>query len=152
MKAIDATVDTLATTTAVGGELAQAGVENAHARDLLPTLTASSATRGAAMRGRNAQGGPSLQQALLPTLTARDEKGPGPGHTRSGSDLPKAAGGHLSPRFCEWFMAFPLGWTEPVIGSPRSETRARRRKPKSSETSSESSSMPSDSGKDDRHE
>jgi hypothetical protein len=107
---------------------------------MLPTLTASSASRGAAVRGKNAQGGPSLQEALLPTLCARDEKGPGPVHTKAGSDLPQAAGGHLSPTFCEWYMGFPVGWTEPVIGSPRSATRARRNKPKSSATSSESSS------------
>jgi hypothetical protein len=107
----------------------------------LPTLTASSATRGAAKRGQNAQGGPSLQEAILmPTLTARDEKGPGPAHTKAGSDLPQWVGGHLSPTFCEWFMGFPLGWTEPVIGSPRSATRARRSKRKSPATSSESSS------------
>lgn len=111
------------------------GVANMKAA--LPTLTASSATRGKASRGKNAQGGPSLQEALLPTLCSRDEKGPGPAH-----DLPQAAGGHLSPTFCEWFMGFPLGWTEPVIGSPRSETRARRRKPKSSATSSEPSKKP----------
>ncbi len=103
---------------------------------LLPTLTASSATRGKAMRGKNAQGGPSLQEALspilMPTLCARDEKGPGPRHTKGGDDLPRRAGGHLSPTFCEWYMGYPRDWSalsdagpsprRPGKGSPGSET------------------------------
>jgi DNA (cytosine-5)-methyltransferase 1 len=128
-----------------GGRLAEpersATVSN---RSPLPTLT----TNRASYQRRRGVVYPTLigvanMKAAVPTLCARDEKGPGPAHTRAGSDLPQAAGGHLSPTFCEWFMGFPLGWTEPVIGSPRSETRARRRKPKLSATSSESSSKPS---------
>ena len=143
------------------GRLNEARVERA----LLPTLTASSATRGTAMRGQNAQGGPSLQEAiemgmtvptltkseatrgsqqtyargnptltgmarsLSPTLCARDAKGPGPGHTKGGDDLPKKAGGHLSPEFCEWFMGYPIGWTEVETGpSPRRNLRKERRR------------------------
>ena len=37
---------------------------------LLPTLTASTASRGKHCRGPNAEDGPSLTEALLPTLTA----------------------------------------------------------------------------------
>lgn len=142
--------------------------------DLLPTLTASSATRGAAVQSPKAQGGPSLQEALLPTLTAseakrgsqqyyargnptltgalsptlcaRDHKGPGPKHTKGGDDLPRTAGGHLSPTFCEWFMGYPIGWTDmgmKLVRSPLrrrakesrgSATRSSRTKPKSSAT------------------
>ena len=125
---------------------------------LLPTLTASSATRGKACRGKNAQGGPSLQEAilsgasltetmrLLPTLAARDSKGPGPTHTKSGVDLPQKVGGHLSPEFCEWFMGFPVGWTAPEPTpagvSSGSATRSYRTKRKSSAGSSASSSTP----------
>ena len=84
------------------------------ARDslILPTLTASSASRGKAMRGPNAQGGPSLQEVMLPTLCSRDEKGPGLAHTRAGSDLPQVLGGHLNPEWCLWFMGFPAGWLD----------------------------------------
>lgn len=175
---------------------------------LLPTLTASSATRGKAVRGKNAQGGPSLQEALIldqrermllgllpipttpeaeqrgnqtssallptltaseakrgsqqyyprgnptltgalmPTLCARDSKGPGPSHTKSGVDLPQKAGGHLSPEFCEWFMGYPQSWTalndcgpsprRRERGSSGSVTRSSPRKRKSSAGSSES--------------
>lgn len=105
---------------------------------LLPTLTASSATRGTAMRSPKAQGGPSLQEVLLPTLCARDSKGPGPNHTDGGADLPKTVGGHLSPTFCEWFMGYPIGWTEgdprPESASPGSETPSSPTRPKSSAT------------------
>ena len=131
-------------------------------RDLLPTLTASSATRGRASRGKNAQGGPSLQEVLLPTLTvcgrsnsggenpghprpslqaiarllptltARDEKGIGPKHSQGGQDLPRTLGGHLSPSFCEWLMGFLLGWTAVGPASPHSATRSSRSVQKSS--------------------
>jgi hypothetical protein len=100
---------------------------------LLPTLTASSATRGRAMRSPKAQGGPSLQEALAqpnslsPTLYSRDNKGPGPKHTKGGDDLARAAGGHLSPTFCEWYMGYPIGWTD--MGTvPRKKKSPRRAK------------------------
>jgi DNA (cytosine-5)-methyltransferase 1 len=126
---------------------------------LLPTLTASSATRGAAVRGKKAQGGPSLQEMPLPTLCSRDEKCPGPAHTKSGVDLPQTVGRHLSPTFCEWYMGFPPGHTLPIqrwleeqdalkrarreSESRLSATLAPRSKRKPSDTSSESSSRPS---------
>lgn len=49
---------------------------------------------------------------LLPTLTRRDEKGPGPAHTKAGADLPQSLGGHLSADWCRWFMGFPVGWLD----------------------------------------
>lgn len=52
---------------------------------LLPTPTASSATRGKAARGANAQGGPSLGEVIGPGL-------------------------RLNPRFVEWMMGLPAGW------------------------------------------
>ncbi len=59
-------------------------------------------------------------EALLPTLNARDWKGPpGKGSRARGgrkSSLPSAlscsAGGTLHPRFAEFFMGFPIGWTD----------------------------------------
>lgn len=51
----------------------------------LPTPTASAATRGRAVRGANAQGGPSLGEVV------------GPGR-------------RLNPRFVEWMMGLPEGW------------------------------------------
>jgi hypothetical protein len=57
---------------------------------------------------------------LLPTLTARDFKSdsctPEFRATRDamtmGKTLPWVLGGLLNPTWCEWFMGFPLGWTE----------------------------------------
>lgn len=66
------------------------------------------------------------RSGLLPTLCARDCRGAGPGHTQGGTDLPTAAGGHLSPTFCEWLMGFPVGWTLPVLAYKRSVTRSSR--------------------------
>lgn len=99
---------------------------------LLPTMTASAADRGKAMRGKNAQGGASLHEALLPTLCARDEKGPGPAHTQGGADLPSTLGGHLNPDWCLWFQGFPAAWLD-VDDAPafvRSAKSSSRTKPK----------------------
>ncbi len=103
---------------------------------LLPTLTASVASRGTAKRGPAAQGGPSLPERLmLPTLTMRDEKGPGPAKkTKGGVDLPQSLGGHLNPDWCRWFMGFPAAWLD-VDDAPafvRSATPSSRSAPKSS--------------------
>jgi hypothetical protein len=80
---------------------------------------------------------PSMQKwpshrATLPTLTRRDDKGPGPAHTKSGVDLPQAIGGHLSPTFCEWLMGFPEGWTRLEPASEHSVTPSSRSARKSS--------------------
>lgn len=58
----------------------------AHDSSLWPTLTVEQRLLSPHMQ--NAQGGPSLQEVLLPTLTRRDEKGPGPTHMREGSRPP----------------------------------------------------------------
>lgn len=109
---------------------------------LLPTLSA--AQYGSNQGGANGRTGlvrESLETMartgkLLPTLCARDEKGIGPSHTRSGSDLCRVIGGHLSPTFCEWLMGFAVDWTLPVRASVRSAMRSSRSAPKSSATSS----------------
>lgn len=83
---------------------------------VLPTLSASfeSGNRG----GANPDGPfrPSLHEmarrGTLPTLTSRDEKGPGPAHTKGGSDLSGTMGGHLNPAWCLWFMGFPADWLD----------------------------------------
>lgn len=90
---------------------------------------------------------PSMQKwaghrALLPTLCARDHKGPGPSHTKGGTDLPTSLGlrgRSLSPTWCEWFMGFPVGWTEPPPESAPSVTRSSLNAPRSSGISSASS-------------
>ena len=112
---------------------------------LLPTLTASTAASGKAVRGRNAQGGPSLGEALLPTLTVRDyrtgnaseETWLRPQARPLNETLGRSSRGKgclLDPGWCEAFMGFPEGWTDPgdapdgplpvyePPGSPRSET------------------------------
>jgi hypothetical protein len=77
---------------------------------LWPTLTAS--PRGATTAERNAKrlGGVTLESAL-----ARWES------PTNRTDGPGVHGG-LNPNFLEWFMGFPIGWTE----KKRSETRKSR--------------------------
>jgi hypothetical protein len=53
----------------------------------------------------------------LPTPTARDYKGPSlrADKDKAGACLPGALGQKsrvLSPRFVEWMMGWPLGWTQ----------------------------------------
>ena len=79
---------------------------DAESSSLLPTLTAT-----ANMLCPSMQKWPGHQR-LLPTLTRRDDKGPGPKHTKGGRDLPQEIGGHLSANWCRWFMGFPVGWLD----------------------------------------
>lgn len=104
---------------------------------LLPTLSA--ATYGSNRGGANGRSGPDrpsletlAKRGLLPTLTRRDEKGPGPKHTKGGSDLPQALGGHLSADWCRWFMGFPVGWldVDDVSESAPSATASFRSAPR----------------------
>lgn len=150
--------DLLPTLTRIGNLVAPSMQKWPSHQRLMPTLLAS---HPESLRDRKGL-------SLLPTLCARDEKGPGPAHTKAGSDLPQAVGGRLSPTFCEWYMGFPVGFTTPIAihfveqaeetrlrrlshgrgdlsvadKSQRSATRARRSKPKSSATSSDCSSKP----------
>lgn len=108
---------------------------------LLPTLLSSAEDKGGATYPR---GNLTLRGTLatLPTLCARDEKGPGPATKRKGGrDLPGTLGGHLNPVWCLWFMGFPAEWLD-VDDAPafaRSGTRSSRNARKSSDTSSRKS-------------
>lgn len=85
---------------------------------LLPTMTTDTALRA----GRYAQGGLPLSAAILPTMTARDGRSP-----QGARDRPNRVGGkslsqtmldsgwdkgYLNPKWIEWLMGFPPGWTE----------------------------------------
>jgi len=70
---------------------------------------------------------PSMQKwaahRLLPTLCARDQKGPSDRLREGSNNLPSALGGHLSPTFCEWLMGFPAGWTQPIRAAKHASKR-----------------------------
>jgi hypothetical protein len=96
-------------------------------RPSLPTLIRLDArTEKGAARMPNSIG----SDPLLPTLTRcgnYNRKGASP---NSGDGLATAVGGRLNPTWCEWYMGFPLGWTdvEWPLASPRSVTPLSRRK------------------------
>lgn len=77
---------------------------------LLPTLTAKGNLLSPSMQKWPAH------RRLLPTLTATSygsNRGGAAG--RSGPERPSLdtlAGGTLDPQWCEWFMGFPIGWTD----------------------------------------
>lgn len=79
---------------------------------LLPTLTASDAIGGPGSSGR--EGGKNLRTVirLLPTLTVSGNYNRHGASENSGDGLMTALGGPLSPEWLEWYMGFPIGWTE----------------------------------------
>lgn len=70
-------------------------------------------------KGASATSGDGLATAItkMPTLCARDYRSPGRSRWertggKQGEVLPQVVGGPLNPTWCEWYMGFPLGWTE----------------------------------------
>ena len=84
---------------------------------LLPTLTASSyGTNRGGSAGRTGKERMSLQtmarRGILPTLTVKGNYNRKGASSRSGDGLATVLGGVPNPTWCEWFMGFPLRWTE----------------------------------------
>lgn len=100
-------------------------------RPSLPTLmTGSNSHRDEGRSYRNLDGRKNDHGPGLPTLTVcgnYNRKGASP---TSGDGLATAVGGRLNPMWCEWYMGFPVGWTDVAspIGSARSATRSSRKK------------------------
>jgi hypothetical protein len=89
---------------------------SANGSGLLPTPTVCGNYN---RKGASATSGDGLATAIakLPTLCARDYRHPGRSRLertggKHGEVLPQVVGGPLNPTWCEWFMGFPLGWTE----------------------------------------
>lgn len=93
---------------------------------LLPTLLGADASRGTSS-GTATQGGGNLREALLPTLCARDYRTGNASattwdrpHARPLNEtlgrLSPGKGCLLDPGWCEAFMGFPEGWTDPGSG------------------------------------
>lgn len=80
---------------------------------LLPTLIATDAAKGGP-GARGSKGDLKLPAAvaLMPTLLVRDWRSGKPCQASNSRPLPEAIGGQLNPTWCEWFMGFPIGWTE----------------------------------------
>jgi len=93
------------------------------------TPTVDAATERTA---KYAQGGTSLSLAvrMYPTPTCNDAKNNGgpSQHARATAALNVVAGGALNPRWVEWLMGWPLGWTAlDASGTDRYLKRRRRR-------------------------
>lgn len=80
-----------------------------------------------------------------PTPTARDDHGPGPNHTKGGTDLPKTAGatgrGSLNPKWVSQLQGLPDGWLDSnppddALGCARSATRSIRKRSQRSDAQS----------------
>lgn len=77
---------------------------------LMPTLVTRGLDGGSNSRAAQAK-------RMMPTLCARDYRYPGKSRmertgSKSGEVLPQIVGGPLNPTWCEWYMGFPIGWTE----------------------------------------
>ncbi len=90
-------------------------------RSYLPTLTVCGNYN---RKGASQKSGDGLH-TMLATLCARDYRFPGKSRlertgSKAGDPLPQQVGGPLNPTWCEWFMGFPLGWTElNALATPR---------------------------------
>lgn len=99
-------------------------------KKLLPTLIA---TDGHKAPKQYSNGLPSLTtavKALIPTLCARDYRHPGRSRMErtggsQGECLPQYLNGPLNPRWCEWFMGYPIGHTELRDSGTRSSRKSR---------------------------
>lgn len=102
-------------------------------RGELPTLTVAGNYNRKGMSPNSGDGLVTALRETYPTLCRRDEKGPGPAHTRAGADLPQVMGGHLNQTWLLWFMGFPRDWLDVNDGAEfgRSETRLFRNARKS---------------------
>ncbi len=80
-------------------------------RGMLPTPRASDAERGGRGELLHMVKGATKPRGMLPTPMARDWKGK-TNDQRNSPSLPDAIGGKLHPRFVEWMMGFPDGWTD----------------------------------------
>lgn len=83
-------------------------------KGLLPTLTVKGNYNRAGLSARSGDG---LITALqrMPTLTARDWKSGKASpetHAKNARPLSEVIGGLLSPTWCEWYMGFPLEWSD----------------------------------------
>jgi hypothetical protein len=93
------------------------GIDESGCGFLLPTLTKCGNYN---RKGLTKQSGDGLHTALcmMPTLTRSDAKRGGGRRARArsqGPNLSESIGGHpgpLNPTWCEWFMGWPMGWTE----------------------------------------
>lgn len=82
----------------------------AYAVKRMPTLKASDVNAGPRRGGVD-----NLRTLVkrLPTLTASDAAGrPGSSGRAGGDNLRTKVSGCLSPTWCEWFMGWPIGWTD----------------------------------------
>lgn len=115
----------------------QKGKERPTLCGLLPTLTRSMATPAdmelARYSGTDPKR-PTYQEAkLLSTLLNRDQRSYAGAQqsprAHGGTNLVRVSGGKLNADWCEWYMGFPVGWTDIAGEELRpSETRASRRK------------------------
>lgn len=82
---------------------------NARDAGFLPTLKASDVNAGPRSRGRD-----NLRTLVrrLPTLLARDYRVGCQSIYDRTITLNDKVGGCLSPTWCEWFMGWPIGWTD----------------------------------------
>ena len=96
---------------------------------LLPTLTVCGNHNRKGASPTSGDGLVTVLKKLYPTLTSRDWKSDscGPEYRQErdamtiGKTLPWTIGGLLNPTWCEWFMGFPLGWTELApLATPKS--------------------------------
>lgn len=90
-----------------------------------PTMTAGDASNAGQRSLETSKAKPGvtlpdmLCRGILPTMSARDHRS-GKGRQDNGHapQLPEVMGGVLRPEWCEPFMGYPVGWTDPTCEAP----------------------------------
>jgi len=100
------------------GDLIQAlrGNPNSHFR--MPTLCAADGDKGgrgdlyARLNNSGRQRMPTLTASMVTTADMEQAKFAGSDPRRPSYQEAAKDGGPLNPEWCEWYMGFPIGWTE----------------------------------------
>lgn len=94
---------------------------------LLPTLTVAGNYNRAGITAKAGDGLYTRLRRLMPTLVAADHKGGSctPKSKQGGPNLRTFLNGPLNPRWCEWFMGYPIGHTELKGSATRSSRKSR---------------------------
>lgn len=71
---------------------------------------------------------------LLPTLTRKGNYNRKGASKKSGDGLATRLGGPPNPEWLEWFMGYPVGWTEPLASEMQSFLKSRRSSRKGSKS------------------
>lgn len=92
---------------------------------MLPTLTVNGNHNRAGLSPTSGDGLATALKRLMPTVTASDTGHRTTRYAQGGTPLSMEIGGPLNPEWCEWYMGYPIKWTELEPSATPSSPRLR---------------------------